>query len=108
MSKFYAKVGYGVPEEASGAEDKGIWIPVTTERSYYADLIRNVRKIQNGRSINDSVSVSNEVSFVADEYAINNFHTIIWVEFQQIKWKVESVEVRHPRLILSLGGVYNG
>ena len=30
-----------------------------------------------------------------------------YVEFMGAKWKISSVEVQYPRLILTVGGVYN-
>jgi hypothetical protein len=32
---------------------------------------------------------------------------MLYVEFMGTKWKITNVEVQYPRLILSVGGVYN-
>ena len=103
MPKWYGKIGYGVTEEIS----PGVWTEEIVERQYYGDIIRNLRRLETSDQVNDNVSVSNEISIVSDPYAFENFHSIRWVEFMGSKWKVTSVEVQYPRLLLSLGGVYN-
>lgn len=103
MPKWYGKVGYGVTEETS----PGVWTEEIVERQYYGDIIRNLRRLETSDQVNDNVSVSNEISIVSDPYAFENFHSIRWIEFMGSKWKVTSVEVQYPRLLLSLGGVYN-
>ena len=103
MPKWYGKIGYGVTEETS----PGVWTEEIVERQYYGDIIRNLRRLETSDQVNDNVSVSNEISIVSDPYAFENFHSIRWVEFMGVKWKVSSIEVQYPRLVLSLGGVYN-
>lgn len=104
MAKFYGKIGY-----ASTVETKpGVYEEQIVERSYCGDLIRNTRRLQSADQVNDDISISNEISIVADPYATNNFHTMRYAVFMGTKWKISNVEVSYPRLILTLGGVYNG
>lgn len=86
----------------------GVWEPSIVERPYYGDLIKNTRRLQSTDKVNDDINISNEVSIVADPYAMTNFHTMRYVQFMGAKWKITNVEVQYPRLILSLGGLYNG
>jgi hypothetical protein len=79
-----------------------------TEISYFGDVIRNSLKSQSGESVNNDLSVSNSISIVADMYAREHFSAIRYVEWAGTKWSVTEIEVQHPRLILRLGGVYNG
>lgn len=104
MAKFCGKIGYIETLET----EPGIWEEQVTERQYYGDLIRNTRRLQTSGNVNDNIVVSNEISIVADPYANQNFHAMRYVEFMGTKWKIESVDVQYPRLILSIGGVYNG
>lgn len=104
MAKFYGAIGYTVTEETK----PGIWKEQITERMYFGDLIRNTRKLQSTDQLNDDINVANEVSIVADPFANENFHLMKYVEFMGAKWKITSVEVQYPRLILTVGGVYNG
>ena len=104
MAKFYGKIGY-----ANTVETKpGVYEEQIVERSYYGDLIRNTRRLQSADQVNDNINISNEISIVADPYATNNFHTMRYAVFMGTKWKISNVEVLYPRLILTLGGVYNG
>lgn len=104
MAKFYGKIGY-----ANTVETKpGVYEEQIIERSYYGDLIRNTRRLQSADQVNDDINISNEISIVADPYATNNFHTMRYAVFMGTKWKISNVEVSYPRLILTLGGVYNG
>lgn len=104
MNKFYGKIGYAISEETV----PGVWVERIVERSYYGDIIRNIRRLQSSENLNDDINVSNEISIVADAFANQNFHSMRYVEYMGTKWKVSSIEVKYPRLILSIGGVYNG
>lgn len=104
MNKFYGKIGYAISEETV----PGVWVERIVERSYYGDVIRNIRRLQSSENLNDNINVSNEISIVADAFANQNFHSMRYVEYMGTKWKVSSIEVKYPRLILSIGGVYNG
>ena len=104
MAKFYGAIGYAVTEETK----PGVWMEKITERMYYGDLTRNTRKLQSTDQLNDNINVANEISIVADPFANENFHSMRYVEFMGAKWKITSIEVQYPRLILTVGGVYNG
>lgn len=104
MAKFYGIIGYAESVEV----EPGIWEDKMTERRYYGDLIRNTRRLQSSDKVNDDITTSNEISILADPFAYENFHSMRYVEFMGTKWKVVNVDVQYPRLILSLGGVYNG
>ena len=58
--------------------------------------------------VNDNITISNEISIVSDPYALQNFHAIRYISWMGTNWKVSSVEVRYPRLILSIGDEYHG
>lgn len=103
MAKFYGPIGYAVTKETR----PGVWEEQITERNYYGDVIRNTRRLQSSDQVNDDINVSNEISILADPFANENFHAMRYVVFMGAKWKISSVEVRYPRLILSVGGLYN-
>ena len=104
MAKYYGIIGYAEAVETA----PGVWKERITERNYYGDVIRNARRLQTADKLNDDINVNNELSIVADPYAINNFHAMRYAEFMGAKWKISNVEVKYPRLILTLGGLYNG
>lgn len=104
MAKFYGEVGYAQTTETS----PGVWEEVITERNHYGDVLKLARKLVSKGGINDNMNVNNEISILADPYANLNFMNIRYVKWSGIHWKVSNVTVNPPRLILSLGGVYNG
>ena len=104
MAKWFGAIGFAEIVETS----PGIWEERITRRNYYGDLTRNTRRLQSADKLNDDIVVNNELSIVSDPYANLHFHNMRYVEFQDVAWKITNVEVQYPRLILSLGGVYNG
>jgi len=104
MGRFHGAVGYATSEETA----PGVWEDVITEYKYYGDVVRNIRKLQDGTDLNSDISVNNSISIVADEYARGNFYAIRYVEWAGVLWKVNTITEQSPRLILELGGVYNG
>lgn len=104
MAKFFGKIGYAETVETRPS----IFEEQIIEREYYGDLVRNTRRLESSGSLNDDINISNEISILADPYANEHFHSMRYVEFMGAKWKITSVEVKYPRLVLSVGGVYNG
>ena len=106
MARWFGKVGYSETVETT----PGVWMPQDTVREYYGDVLRNTtRWTGNSDSTNDNLTVNTQISIVADPFAFEKFYSIKWIEFMGVKWKVDSVDpTQPPRLILSLGGVYNG
>ena len=104
MARFYGVVGYIIEEETAldVIEEKPV------ERYYKGDLVKNNRKLDQGVGKNDDVTISNQISIVADPYALSHIFAMRYVRWMGTNWKVSNVEVQHPRLILTLGGVYNG
>lgn len=105
-TKFYDVVGYG--QSVENPPDSGVWEDQITEYSYYGDVIRNSRRLEPGENLNPNISVGNSISIVADEYAIEHFFAIRYIRWAGALWTVTNVEVKSPRLVLSLGSVYNG
>lgn len=81
---------------------------VITERKYYGDVIRPGVNAQLGEAILPTLRITNQISLLADAYAYENFHAIQYVEWAGARWSVVQVDVNRPRLIVRLGGVYNG
>lgn len=102
--RFFGVVGYGESVETA----PGVWTDQIVEREYYGDVIRNARDLQEGVSVNDDIVVGNRISILADQYATQYFAKIKYVAWAGNLWKVSSVEVQSPRLILSIGSVYDG
>lgn len=103
MGKFFGAIGYAEMVETN----PGVWKEVITERNYYVDIIKNTRRLQSADQLNDNINISNEFSIIADPFAYSNFHSMRYIEFMGNKWKISNVDVQYPRLILSIGGLYN-
>lgn len=103
MAKYYGQIGYVETIETT----PGVYEEQITERNYYGDVIRNARRLEGANVINDNIVVNNSLSIVADAYAFQNFFAIRYARWMGVLWKVTNVEVQSPRLILTLGGVYN-
>lgn len=104
MARFYGKIGYGVSEETV----PGVWSDEITERAYYGDILNDLRSTSSSEKVNDDIRLQNRISIVADAYALGNYLEIKYVEWAGSLWTVNSVDMERPRLILTLGGVYNG
>lgn len=102
MAKYYGTVGFAVQSVSNGVVTDDY-----VERTYCGDLLKNHRRLQVADKLTDNISLSNQISIVSDPYASNNFHAIRYATFMGTKWKVTDVEVAYPRLILTLGDVYN-
>lgn len=103
MTKFFGKIGYAMTQETK----PGVWMDQIMEREYYVDLLRNSYRFQTSDKVNDDVLIANEFSIIADSFAKDNFHLMKYIEFDGTKWKITNVEVRYPRLNLTVGGIYN-
>lgn len=104
MAKYAGLVGYVTQEETS----PGIWSSVNNEKSMRGDVIRQSSSFEQGEKVNDDINLQNRISLVGNPYAYSNFTSIKYIWYLGNKWKVVSVEVARPRLILTLGGLWNG
>ncbi len=104
MAKFHGNIGYAQSTETA----PGVWTDVITEREYYGDVIKETKQWINSGQVNDNLVINNRISVVADDFAYSNFSAMRYVIWSGVYWKVSNVEIQRPRIILSLGGVYNG
>lgn len=104
MAKFCGIIGYEITVET----EPGVYEEKLVENQYYGDVIKNTRRLQETGNVNSDITISNRFSIIADPFANNNFHAMRYVEFMGTKWKITEVDVQYPRLILSIGGIYNG
>ena len=105
MAKWYGVIGYAQTAEKA----PGVYVDEITEHKYFGDIIKNTNRWSSSSdSANDDLNINNQLSIIAEPFAYQNFHSMKYVEFMGAKWKILSVEVKYPRLILTVGGVYNG
>lgn len=104
MAKFFGLIGYVVSTETA----PGVWTDVSSEHEYIGDTLRESKQWQKSENLNDNLTIQNRVSIVADNFAYEHFSSMKYVLLYGVRWNIISVEVVRPRMILSLGGVYNG
>ena len=104
MAKFSGKIGYMKPVEV----EPGIWDEECIERPAFGDVIRNQSRYQSSGGINDDIVINSSISIIADPFANENFQHMKYVVFMGTKWQITNADCQYPRIILNLGGVYNG
>lgn len=105
MAKFYGSIGY-----SSSVETRpGVWMDHIEEHKHSGDILRNSsRWAPSQESTNDDLNIGNQISIVADPFAMSHFHSMKYVRWMGANWKITNIDVKYPRLILTIGGVYNG
>lgn len=105
MNRFYGVVGFSVTKNTA----PGVWEPSITERPYKGDIITNTRRYQDSTtSTNDDLLINNKISILSDSFSDKNIGNMLFVEYANTCWKITNVEINYPRIIITLGGVYNG
>lgn len=104
MAKFSGAIGYEKLKETA----PGVWRPSITEKHFRGDLLKHAWRWSPSDKVNDDLTISNQVSILADAFMYENMGAIRYVTMHGSKWKVTNVEISRPRIILTLGGVYNG
>ena len=103
MVKFAGQVGYISQEESV----PGVWTPVEKTRQMKVDFYMESSRHQNGDKVNKDISLNHRISLVGDAYAFDNYYAMRWIEIDGIKWDIVSLEVKRPRIIVNVGGLYN-
>lgn len=103
MAKWYGNIGYAETVET----EPGLWEEQIVERPYFGDLTTDRRKRQASGGVNDDINLANVISILADPFAVQNCSKMVYAEVMGAKWKISDIEVQYPRLILTVGGVWN-
>lgn len=109
--RYAAKLAFRYTEEQKDSQGRpnGVFKENFVERPYKADVISLGYRNQASESVNDDFKITNKFSLLAcDAFALSHLSSIIYLDYKGIKWKVTSVDIQRPRLILTLGGEYNG
>lgn len=105
MAKWYGKIGFAKKVQTAPS----VWKSQIEEHEYYGDIIRDTASWNTtSDSTNDELKFDGQISVVIDQFAHQHFSSMKWIELYGVKWKITKVEPKYPRLILSVGGVYNG
>lgn len=104
MTKYAGLVGYVTQEETV----PGVWSPVENPRKMKGDIIKQSSSVQADAKVNSDISLSHRVSLIGDAYAFGNYYNLKWIQIDGMKWEISSVEIQRPRMIVTLGGIWNG
>lgn len=104
MAKFSTVIGYAEQIETT----PGVWEEQIVEYKHIGELVRAISKITTSENLNDDINVSTEISIIANTYANKHYTSMRYIEYMGAKWKITSIEPKYPRLILTIGGLYNG
>ena len=105
MAKFHGNIGFS---NVQVEKAPGVFVNEMVERPYYGDVLRNSSKAQSGDNLNKDLTLDNKLSIVADPFAFEYFYAMGYVQWMGALWEIKSAEVQRPRIILTIGGVYNG
>ena len=104
MARFSDEVGYGHQTETK----PGVYEDVIVEKHYYGDVLSSAKKNEETDRVNDNISLENLFSVMADAFAYENYFNIRYVKYQGARWKVTKVEIKERRLLIRVGGIWNG
>lgn len=103
MGKFTGRLGYLFQEETS----PGVWEERVEEYECVGDIISANRKWEKGESFTDELNVSNRFSIVAAAFVTKNLAYMRYLKWMDVAWKITNADIQYPRIILTIGGVYN-
>jgi hypothetical protein len=104
MAKFYGAIGYALQSETA----PGVWTDTIVEKNYRGDIVLDQRRWQSSEQVNDNLNLDNSISIIADPYAYQNIGNIKYIVWNGATWKIQSISINRPRIILQIGGLYNG
>lgn len=105
--KYVGMVGYAMTVEVK----PGVCEEKIIEKPFCGEDTNTISRWKTNTQVNDDIDISKQISILADPFAYANFSHIRYITVVDIpneRWKVNSVEVKYPRLILNIGGLYNG
>lgn len=102
-------VGFALQNPPSDEEYPDKWVESFTEKPYYAELMRNQMAYwSEANKTIDDLTFNHSISILANDFINKNGAMIKYVIVRGVKWRVTSIEFQWPRIILSVGGLYNG
>lgn len=106
MSRFRGMIGYAQNVETE--QGSGEWIPDIVEKRHSGNVLKDFARYQSEDVTIPTLTITNKISVVANNYILDNTSKMRYVVWQSAKWEIVSFKFEHPRIILTLGGVYNG
>ena len=104
MAKFSGKIGYAIQVESK----PGVWTNQIVEKSYRGDYVLKQQRWETTEAVNNNLTLDNSVSIIADPYAYTNLGFMKYIIIGGKKWKISSLAINRPRIVIQIGGIYNG
>ena len=101
--KWHGKIGFVESVRVNGVYEYNV-----TEKPRSGTVLQNHRRWDNGDKANDNIDISNRISIIADDFIKKNVGIMRYCEYMGSMWEIKSLDINYPRIILLLGGVYNG
>lgn len=105
--KFSGKIGFWLNDSET---KPGVYKPNIVERAYVGDVLKNIRRFQPVENQqNENLVLNNRISVISDLYMQQYWASIKYILWNGVRWKANSIDIgSYPRVIIELGGVYNG
>lgn len=105
MTRFYGKIGFSVTKETR----PGIFKETYIEKMYKGFVTRNTRRWDQSEYLNDNININNDISIIADGFAISHFGVMRYVKWMNQTFEITSatLDTDVHRITLSIGGVFN-
>ena len=101
--RWYGNIGFAI---TTNKDD--IYTEEIQEKPYKGDLLKRSPRWQATDKVNDDLNITDQISVVADDFAYQNVGIMKYAELSGSKWKIVSADLQYPRIILTIGGVWNG
>lgn len=86
----------------------GVFKSEMVEKPYTGDIIKSYQHWTGAEHINQNLTLNNKISIIADLYLNQHISSIKYVTYMGTKWRVSSLEINYPRVVIEMGEVYNG
>lgn len=106
MARFSGKIGFATTSES--VSEPSVYEETITERKYTGFILTEYNNHNDKTTINTDVRLNMRFSIIMDPYTAQNINNLRYIEYMGTKWKISSVEVKLPGLIISIGDMWNG
>lgn len=103
MGKVSCKIGFGINEEV----ETDIFDDRIIEKPYTGDLLKNHQSYDQADTLSGDVRITNQISIMGNDFLFKNLTNIRYILYKNQRWII-TVEEAYPRIIVNMGGIYNG
>lgn len=100
--RYAGAIGFAGTTETS----PGIFEERITSRRYRGDVSMNAHRLTVEDTVNGQIKTGAVVSVLADEVLLDRAFDVRWVMYKGVKWQPSYIEIKHPRVVFTLGERY--